>query len=123
MRSERPHKRLDAWQKAVDLVTQVYQATRQFPSSEQFGLAAQMRRAAVSMPSNIAEGAARKSGKEFLQFLYTARASASELDTQLEIATRLEYLPPATAQALLKHLDHVSRLLNGLIASVSRRNS
>jgi four helix bundle protein len=90
--AERPHKRLVVWQVSMELVIHLYETSRQFPTAEKYGLVAQMRRAALSIPSNIAEGAARRSRKEYLQFLYVARASASELDTQLEIAKRLNYL-------------------------------
>jgi four helix bundle protein len=82
---------LEVWQLGLDLVQSVYQCTAAFPKSETFGLAAQMRGAAVSIPSNIAEGQARNSTKEFLRFLSYALGSLAELETQLELATRLEY--------------------------------
>ena len=88
----KPHKKLDAWATAVDLAQLVYKTTDRFPTKEQFGLANQARRAAVSIPSNIAEGAARQTKKEFVQFLHISKGSLSELDTQLELARRLEYL-------------------------------
>ena len=98
----------------------VYEATGRFPASERFGLAAQMQRAAVSIPSNVAEGAARKGRKEYLKFAYTARGSLSELDTQVEIASLLGYLTSAEQASLQAKLDEVSRLLNGVIAYLSR---
>lgn len=119
MSNERPHRKLVLWQKAVGLVTAVYEATRLFPTAERFGLASQMQRAAVSVPSNIAEGAARKGQKEYLHFLFTARGSLSELDTQLEIAARLGLLKQLKAAELQARLDEVSRLLSGLIRSLS----
>ena len=86
----KPHKKLNAWTDAVDLAQQIYQVTERFPSNEQFGLTSQIRRAAVSIPGNIAEGAARQTKKEFVQFLHISKGSLSELDTQLEIARRLD---------------------------------
>jgi four helix bundle protein len=82
---------LDAWRLGLELVEVTYRCTAAFPKSETFGLAAQMRRAAVSIPSNIAEGQARKSSKEFLQFISIALGSLAELDTQLELTVRLNY--------------------------------
>jgi len=120
--AEKAHKKLVLWHKAVHLVVSVYGVTRRFPASERFGLAAQMQRAAVSIPSNVAEGAARKGRKEYLQFVYTARGSLSELDTQVEIAGLLGYLTPDESSKLQAELDEVSRLLNGVIAYLSRDN-
>ncbi len=116
------HKRLALWDKATRLVVSIYATTKRFPASERFGLAAQMQRAAVSIPSNIAEGSARKSRREYLQFAYTARGSLSELDTQVEIAGLLGYITPNQASLLQAELDEVSRLLNGVIAYLSRDN-
>ena len=118
--SERPHKRLDAWQQAIALVTDVYKVTTGFPDEERYALVDQMKRAAVSVPSNIAEGAARQTSKEFAQFLHIARGSLSELDTQIEIAARLGYLQPADRTRLDGAIAGVSRLLSGLIRSVRR---
>jgi four helix bundle protein len=118
--SEKPHRSLTLWQKALDFVVELYAATARFPVSERFGLAAQMRRAAVSIPSNMAEGAARRGQKEYLQFLYVARGSLSELDTQLEIAARLGYIVDEKSKVLRDRLDEVGRLLSGLITYVSK---
>jgi four helix bundle protein len=85
------HKNLDVWKKSMDLVEVTYKLTQQFPDSEKFGLTSQMRRSAVSIPSNIAEGAARKGDKELIQFLYIALGSISELETQYLIAVRLKF--------------------------------
>jgi four helix bundle protein len=117
---EKAHKKLVLWHKAVHLVVSVYEVSRRFPASERFGLAAQMQRAAVSIPSNVAEGAARKGRKEYLQFVYTARGSLSELDTRVEIAGLLGYLKPDESSKLQAEIDEVSRLLNGVIAYLSR---
>jgi four helix bundle protein len=116
---EKPHKRLDAWKKAVELVIQIYSATDGFPGQERYALVDQMRRAAVSIPSNIAEGAARRTKREFVQFLHMARGSLSELDTHLEIAVRLGYLAPEVKAGLQAACDEVDRLVNGLIRSLN----
>jgi four helix bundle protein len=111
----KPHKKLDAWATAVDLAQLVYTTTDRFPTKEQVGLTKQARRAAVSIPSNIAEGAARQTKKEFVQFLHISKGSLSELDTQLEIARRLEYLGKVEWEALNELLERVDRMLSGLI--------
>ena len=118
---EQPHKKLNLWSDAVDLAQQICTVTERFPSNEQFGLTSQVRRAAVSIPSNIAEGAARQ--KEFLNFLHIAKGSLSELDTQLEIARRLEYLDQAWWVALDERLERIDRMLSGLVRSLQRRNN
>ncbi|MBI4572074.1 MAG: four helix bundle protein [candidate division NC10 bacterium] len=119
--AEKPHKKLEAWRKAVDLVVAIYDTTRRFPSDERFGLAGQMQRAAISVPSNIAEGAARGSNRGFVNALHIARGSLSELDTQLIIAQRLGYIGEEELARLALSLSEVDRLLNGLIASVRRK--
>ena|SRR5215218_7658642 len=88
----RPHEKLDVWKKSIEMVTAVYEITKAFPADERFGLVSQIRRAGVSVPANIAEGAARHSDKEFCQFLSIAQGSASELETELLIAKNLGYL-------------------------------
>jgi four helix bundle protein len=85
-RMEKPHKKLDAWKESMNLVILVYELTRQFPQNEVFGLISQLRRAVISIPGNVAEGAARQTRREFIQFLYIARGSLSEVDTYIEIA-------------------------------------
>ncbi|MEW6679300.1 MAG: four helix bundle protein [Pseudomonadota bacterium] len=108
----RPHYRLDAWKEAMALVKMVYTVTQSFPKDELYGLTNQMRRAAVSVPSNIAEGAARNSKKEFVQFLSIARGSLSELETQLLISADLGYLDGK--HDVFAKADRVSRLMTGL---------
>ena len=107
------HKELDVWKESVDLVVQVYTVTKDFPKDELYGLTNQIRRAAVSIPSNISEGAARNTEKEFVQFLHIALGSASELETQLIIAQRLHYTNDL--QQVFDKLTTVMKLINGLI--------
>lgn len=114
-RMSKPHKQLDAWTTAIELAQLVYKTTDKFPAKEQFGLTNQARRAAISIPSNIAEGAARQTKKEFIQFLYIAKGSLSELDTQLELARRLEYLGQRELESLVEMLERVDKMLSGLI--------
>ena len=110
------HRDLVVWQKAMTLVTDVYQVTRGFPKEEPYGLTAQLRRAAVSVPSNLAEGHGRNSRKEFHHFVGQARGSLTELETQLEIATNLGYFSQAKASELLARASEIARMLNGLRA-------
>ncbi|MCL4470392.1 MAG: four helix bundle protein [Gammaproteobacteria bacterium] len=109
---QRPHYNLEAWKESISLVKAVYQVSQSFPKEEIYGLTSQMRRAAVSVPSNLAEGAARTGQREFAQFISIARGSLSELETQLLIAVELDYL--AQAHTIFPLLDRVSRLITGL---------
>jgi four helix bundle protein len=111
---------LDVWRLGLDLAEAVYQCTSSFPKSEFFGLTAQMRRAAVSVPSNIAEGRARSSTKEFLQFLSIALGSLAELETQFELAVRLGYTDSAVHPVIL-HCDAVGKKLRCLQKSLRAR--
>ena len=110
----RPHHRLEAWSQSVDLVTDIYRGTEHFPKEERYGLTSQIRRAAVSIPANIAEGAGRHSRKEFAHFLSNAQESASELETELIISDRLGYLDERTFAALLTQIERIGRLIPGL---------
>jgi four helix bundle protein len=105
----------------LDWAQAVYAATAQWPPDERFGLTGQIRRAAVSVASNIAEGAARRSTGEFIQFVGMARGSLAEAETQLILAQRLGYLPQPDAQALLSTSGEISRMLVALSASLARR--
>jgi len=116
----RSYKDLIAWQKAMDLVTATYRATAAFPKEEQFGLTSQLRRAAVSIPSNIAEGQGRLSENEFRHFLGQARGSLMEVETQLQISQNLGYTKPAQLNDLLNACGEVGRILNGLLASICK---
>lgn len=117
----RPHEKLEVWKRAVDLVTRIYGVTKNFPSDERFGLTSQIRRAAVSIPANIAEGAARQSTKEFLQFISIAQGSASELETELLIANNLEYLDRSEFDGLMIEIDSVGRMMIGLAKHLRTR--
>ncbi len=118
-RQPRPHERLEVWRDAMSLVEEVYRVSRGFPPEERFGLQSQVRRAAVSVPSSIAEGAARHSRAELLRFLSIARGSLSELDTQLQIANRLGFHPHG--EAVNELLDRTFATLNALITSLQGR--
>jgi len=109
------HKDLDVWNRSIELVTRIYGVTQSFPESEKFGLVNQIRRASVSVASNIAEGAARSSKKEFAQFLYMALGSTSELETQLLISKNLGYLLKDSFDYLNDCLKNISKMLLGLI--------
>jgi four helix bundle protein len=104
------HKDLDVWKMGLDLVEKVYRITEKYPKDEQFGLTSQLRRAAVSVPSNIAEGAARSSKREYLQYLYISLGSLAEAETPLIIAHRLKYLNDEDVMENVEHLRH--KLLN-----------
>ena len=112
------HKDLQIWHEGLSLVEQIYCITAKFPSHETYALTSQMRRAAVSIPSNIAEGAARQTGKEFIQFLYIALGSASELDTQIEVSREIGLGDSGALLELQKNLDSISKMLQGLIRAV-----
>lgn len=110
----RGHRDLVVWQKAMELVTIACEATRKFPKDELYGLVSQLRRAAVSIPSNIAGGYCRNSRNEFHHFLGQARGSLAELETQIEIANNLGYLPQQSANELLAKSTRVAKMLTGL---------
>ena len=118
--AERPHRKLVLWQKAMDFVAEVYRLSQGFPASERFGIVSQVRRAAVSVPGNIAEGAARRTRRDYVHLLYNARGSLSELDTLFEIAARLGYLDRPRYSKVQEQTEELSRILNALIASLSR---
>jgi four helix bundle protein len=114
----RTHKDLDVWNKSMELAEKLYNLTTNFPKDEQYGLISQIRRSAVSIPSNIAEGAARNSNKEFVQFLYIALGSLSEIETQLLLANRLKFIQEAT---LLDDIESIRKMLLGLIKFLKGR--
>ena len=108
-------KDLIAWQKSMDLVEEIYRITNCLPKTEMYGLSDQMRRAAVSIPSNIAEGQQRHTKNEFVRFLAIARGSSAELETQLLICNRLAYLDSSQTEHALSLCSEVGKMLNGLI--------
>ncbi len=109
------HKDLDVWKKGVDYVVEIYEATRAFPKDEIYGLAHQIRRAAVSVPSNIAEGTARSSDKETIRFMYVALGSLAEVETQIIIAGELNYLSEEIVEQILGNTKVLRKMLMGLI--------
>jgi four helix bundle protein len=117
---KKPHKRLDVWNKSIDLTIDIYKISETFPRAEVYGLTGQMRRAAVSIPSNIAEGAARQTKKEFINYLHMSQGSLSELDTQLVISSRLEYISIDTYKEIENKTETISKMLTGLIKSLKR---
>ena len=108
----RTHKDLDVWNKSMELAEKIYLLTGKFPKEEQYGIVSQIKRSAISVPSNITEGAARNSNKEFIQFLYVALGSLSEIETQLLLANRLKFIQEVT---LLSNIESIRKMLLGLI--------
>ena len=117
----RNYKDLQVWQKAYQLCLEVYKATGEFPKHELYGITAQLRRAAVSIPSNIAEGYGRKTTKEYIQFLYVAYGSICELETQILLSGDLGYLSPEVLKKLQDGIAEVERMLKALINSLQKK--
>ncbi len=115
------YQQLIAWQKAIDLVSDVYSLTSAFPGDEIYGLTSQLRRAAVSIPSNIAEGQGRATKGEFIQFLCHARGSLYEVETQIVISRKLGYITVEQQESLVHTLSELGRILNGLITSLQQK--
>jgi four helix bundle protein len=113
----RPHKRLDIWEEAMKLIEEIYKVTAKFPNDEKYGIISQMKRASISIASNIAEGCARRTNQEKTQFFIMARGSLSELDAQLEISLRLDFLTKEEYCKTEDRLERVSRMSQGLINS------
>jgi len=122
MKIER-YKDLEVWKKGMEIVQAVYENTQKFPEKEIYGLASHMRKTAISIPSNIAEGFARSHRKEFAQFCNVAIGSCAELETQVIIARRLDYIKAGKGDELEAMLDHESRMLRRLILSLDRKDS
>jgi four helix bundle protein len=119
----RPHERLEVWQTAVEFVVSIYRETDSFPKDERFGLTSQIRRAAVSIAANIAEGAGRESSKEFNYFLSNAQGSVSELATELLIAHRLAFLSAEGYGKLAATLDSIGRMIVGLMRHLKSKTA
>jgi len=115
------HKELKVWQKGIDLVKFIYNVTESFPRAEQFGLTSQIRRSAVSIPSNIAEGCGRKSEKELMHFLYITLGSASELETQIIISQELGFLLKDISDQIQEMILEIIRMTSALIKSIKTR--
>ena len=115
-------KNLTVWQRSIDLTTEIYSMTRSFPSDERFGLTGQIRRAVVSVPSNIAEGAGRKSNKEFKHFLSISTGSIFELETQIIVAHRLNLIDELIMNEISFRIMEIQKMLYGLEKSISASN-
>ncbi len=115
------YKDLDVWNKGIDIVDSIYDLTENYPAKEQYGLVVQMRKAAVNIPSNIAEGFIRQHNKEFVQFLYVSLGSAAELETQLIISYRRKFIQESNLIDLQEALDHESRMLMNFIKSLKQK--
>ena len=115
----RDYRKIRAWEASDRLTLKVYEATKRFPKDEMYGLTSQMRRAAVSVPANIAEGSGRASNKEYLQYLYIARSSAREVEYYVQLSFKLGYIEDMLRQNLTKLTDETLSILYGLIQSVS----
>jgi four helix bundle protein len=113
------HKDLDVWKQSMLLAEDIYALTKNFPSDEKYGLSSQIKRAVVSIPSNIAEGAGRKGDKEFIQFLYIAMGSLSELETQLILSNRLQFVK--SIEIYLSQIEKIKKMLFGLIRYVNNK--
>jgi four helix bundle protein len=115
------HKDLNLWKESMNLVEDIYSISKHFPKEEVYGLTSQMRRCAISVPSNIAEGAGRKGAKEFARFLYIALGSLSELETQFEISIRLKYISnEVDTQSIFDKIIYIRRMLAKLIKSITK---
>jgi four helix bundle protein len=117
------HKDLDVWKRSIEFVTLIYKITKNFPKEEIYGLTNQIRRAAVSIPSNIAEGAARNHSKEFLQFLFISLGSISELETQIIISENLKYSQNSDSLILQNELTELRKMIIGLIRYLENKKS
>ncbi len=115
------YQKLAVWQKSIDFVTYIYNITQIFPKEEAYGLTAQMRRAAISIPSNIAEGRSKRSTRDYLRFLSISYGSLAELETQLIIAEKLRYITPEIQEQMLMKTAEIGRMLNGLIKGLEKK--
>ena len=111
----RSYRELDVWKKGIEVVKETYKMTERFPAEEKYGLVSQMRRSAISIPSNIAEGFRRYHNKEYRQHLYVSSGSCAELETQVTIARELKYIAEREETALLDVLDHIGRMITNLL--------
>jgi len=117
----RSYQDLSVWQKAMDLVVTIYKATSAFPKTETYGLANQLRRAAISVASNIAEGSAKRSTREFIRFINIASGSVAEMQTQTILSQRLDYFDAVTYARVIQSVDEIGRMLHGLQESLREK--
>lgn len=117
----RPHKKLNIWNKVMEFINEIYKITAKFPKDELYGVVSQMRRASISIAANIAEGCARKSSREKMQFLMISRGSLSEIDAYLDISVNLHFIDKEEHQRMDDKLEEISRMLQGLIESFKRQ--
>ena len=115
------HKDLDIWKLGIELVEKIYKLCENYPNDEKFGIVSQLKRAAVSVPSNIAEGSARNSQKEFIQFCYISLGSLSEIETQLIISEKLKFLPQENLKKVLLHIETLRKKLLNFIKYLKRK--
>ena len=120
MLKNKPHKTLDVWQKSIRLVEEIYRLVSLLPKSEEFGISNQIKRSAVSIAANIAEGAARQTKREFIQFLHMSQGSLSELDTHLEILDRLGFIQRHSKIKLSALMDDIDKMITRLIKSLKK---
>ena len=121
MERQKPHKKLVLWGKVIDFVVFVYETTKVFPKEEEYGLKSQLRRAAVSVPSNISEGLSRRTKKDKIHFLNIAQASLSEIDAQIEVSQRLGFINQNIEAAANERMMIIEQMLSGLIRAVASR--
>lgn len=113
------HKDLDVWKKSIDLVAQIYEISKCFPKEEAYGLQGQIRRAVVSIPANISEGASRNTKKEYIQFLFIALGSASEVETHLIVSQKIGFI--SAIDETLANIENIKKMLNGLISFLRKK--
>ena len=117
----KPHKKLNSWIKSFEFVKEIYLVTSRFPADEKFGIISQIRRAAISVPANISEGAARKGIKEFIHFLHISLGSLSELDTLILLSKELDFIDETESKQLVEKLNIIGKLIYGLIKNLESR--
>ena len=117
----KPHKKLDLWKKSIDFTMEIYKICKKLPKEELYGISSQLKRAAYSIPSNIAEGSSRQTRKEFIQFLYIARGSCSELDTFIEISRKAGWISDIEKITLDRKIIDISKMITGLINHLKKK--
>ncbi len=113
------YRKLDVWKRALNLTKVIYEITRDFPNEEKYGLSGQLRRASVSVSSNIAEGCGRRTSKDYIQFLHNAMGSVKEVESELFVAEKLGYIKMVDVEKILKELDEIGKMISGVIRHIS----